>query len=131
MSPRQDHTAADKIARIQRDLDETKVILHQTIEGVLKRGEKLDALVDKSNDLSLASQMFYKQVRHTAPRSHRVNAHTPWHLQGHAPPRRVLRAWALPPRMHAGKKDQCVLPIHVTRPSSGPAACAGSVALPS
>jgi synaptobrevin family protein YKT6 len=55
----------DKIAKIQRDLDETKIILHQTIDSVLKRGEKLDALVDKSNDLSLASQMFYKQARKT------------------------------------------------------------------
>lgn len=43
--------------------DETKIVLHQTIESVLKRGEKLDALVDKSNDLSLASQMFYKQAK--------------------------------------------------------------------
>ena len=61
----QDHTAADKIAKIQKDLDETKIILHQTIDSVLKRGEKLDALVDKSNDLSLASQMFYKQAKKT------------------------------------------------------------------
>ncbi|GLI59891.1 hypothetical protein VaNZ11_001929 [Volvox africanus] len=61
----QDHTQADKIAKIQKDLDETKIILHQTIDSVLKRGEKLDALVDKSNDLSLASQMFYKQARKT------------------------------------------------------------------
>jgi len=29
----------------------------------LARGEKLDNLVDKSTDLSLASQMFYKQAR--------------------------------------------------------------------
>ena len=61
----QDHTQADKIAKIQKDLDETKIILHQTIDSVLKRGEKLDALVDKSNDLSLASQMFYKQAKKT------------------------------------------------------------------
>ncbi len=43
--------------------DETKIVLHQTIESVLRRGEKLDALVEKSNDLSLASQMFYKQAK--------------------------------------------------------------------
>ena len=42
-----------------------QVILHETIDGVLRRGEKLDALVDKSNDLSLASQMFYKQAKKT------------------------------------------------------------------
>jgi synaptobrevin family protein YKT6 len=61
----QDPAAADKLTKIQRDLDETKVILHQTIDSVLRRGEKLDALVDKSADLSLASQMFYKQARRT------------------------------------------------------------------
>ena len=90
----QDHTQADKLSKIQKDLDETKIILHQvcvvvvvwggglqyctatlvrsclspasqTIDSVLRRGEKLDALVDKSNDLSLASQMFYKQARKT------------------------------------------------------------------
>ena len=38
----QDPAAADKLTKIQRDLDETKIILHQTIEGVLDRGEKLD-----------------------------------------------------------------------------------------
>ncbi len=56
---------ADKLTKIQQDLDETKIILHKTIESVLDRGEKLDQLVDKSNDLSLASQMFYKQARKT------------------------------------------------------------------
>mmetsp|Transcript_11767 Transcript_11767/g.32067 ORF Transcript_11767/g.32067 Transcript_11767/m.32067 type:complete len:202 (+) Transcript_11767:1825-2430(+) len=61
----QDHTQADKLAKIQQDLDETKIVLHQTIDSVLRRGEKLDNLVDKSNDLSLASQMFYKQAKKT------------------------------------------------------------------
>ena len=61
----QDPAAADKLTKIQRDLDETKVVLHKTIESMLERGEKLDALVDKSTDLSMASQMFYKQARKT------------------------------------------------------------------
>ena len=60
-----DPVQADKLTKIQQDLDETKIILHKTIESVLDRGEKLDQLVDKSNDLSLASQMFYKQARKT------------------------------------------------------------------
>lgn len=38
----QDPAAADKLTKIQRDLDETKIILHKTIESVLDRGEKLD-----------------------------------------------------------------------------------------
>ena len=61
----QDPAQADKLTKIQRDLDETKVILHKTIESMLERGEKLDSLVDKSSDLSMASQMFYKQARKT------------------------------------------------------------------
>nr|GMC58474.1 VAMP-like protein YKT61 [Ipomoea batatas] len=52
----QDPAEADKLLKIQRELDETKIILHKTIDSVLERGEKLDSLVDKSSDLSAASQ---------------------------------------------------------------------------
>uniref|UniRef100_A0A1D1Z189 VAMP-like protein YKT61 n=1 Tax=Anthurium amnicola TaxID=1678845 RepID=A0A1D1Z189_9ARAE len=61
----QDPGEADKLLKIQRDLDETKIILHKTIDSVLARGEKLDSLVEKSSDLSAASQMFYKQAKKT------------------------------------------------------------------
>ena len=61
----QDPAAADKLLQIQRELDETKIVLHKTIDSVLARGEKLDNLVEKSSDLSMASQMFYKQARKT------------------------------------------------------------------
>ncbi|GAA0166302.1 hypothetical protein LIER_21485 [Lithospermum erythrorhizon] len=61
----QDPAEADKLLKIQRELDETKIILHKTIDSVLERGEKLDSLVDKSSDLSAASQMFYKQAKKT------------------------------------------------------------------
>ncbi|XP_062207564.1 VAMP-like protein YKT61 isoform X1 [Phragmites australis] len=61
----QDPAEADKLTKIQRDLDETKIILHKTIENVLARGERLDSLVEKSSDLSAASQMFYKQAKKT------------------------------------------------------------------
>eukprot|EP00252_Welwitschia_mirabilis_P002187 TRINITY_DN12090_c0_g1_i1.p1 TRINITY_DN12090_c0_g1~~TRINITY_DN12090_c0_g1_i1.p1 ORF type:complete len:203 (-),score=35.00 TRINITY_DN12090_c0_g1_i1:312-920(-) len=61
----QDPAEADKLLKIQKDLDETKIILHKTIDSVLARGEKLDSLVEKSTDLSMASQMFYKQAKKT------------------------------------------------------------------
>nr|CDM86925.1 unnamed protein product [Triticum aestivum] len=61
----QDPAEADKLLKIQRDLDETKIILHKTIDSVLQRGERLDSLVEKSSDLSVASQMFYKQAKKT------------------------------------------------------------------
>ncbi|KAE8721717.1 VAMP-like protein YKT62 [Hibiscus syriacus] len=59
----QDPEEADKLLKIQRELDETKIILHKTIDSVLARGEKLDSLVEKSSDLSAASQMFYNQAK--------------------------------------------------------------------
>ncbi|OQR70693.1 synaptobrevinYKT6-like [Tropilaelaps mercedesae] len=58
----QNPNQADAMSRIQADLDETKIILHNTIEAVLERGEKLDDLVAKSDDLSAQSKMFYKTV---------------------------------------------------------------------
>lgn len=61
----QDPAEADKLLKIQRELDETKIILHKTIDSVLARGERLDSLVEKSSDLSTASQMFYKQAKKT------------------------------------------------------------------
>lgn len=53
------------MTRLQADLDETKIILHNTISAVLQRGEKLDDLVAKSEDLSSQSKMFYKTARKT------------------------------------------------------------------
>lgn len=61
----QDPAAADKVTKIQNDLDETTQILHKTIDSVLERGVKLDSLVDKSNDLSAQSKLFYKQAKKT------------------------------------------------------------------
>ncbi|KAJ7481908.1 Longin-like domain-containing protein [Mycena latifolia] len=59
----QDPRQADTIMRVQQELDETTIILHKTIESVLKRGEDLDKLVDKSNHLSGQSKMFYKTAK--------------------------------------------------------------------
>lgn len=51
--------------KVQQELDETKIVLHKTIENVLQRGEKLDNLVDKSESLTASSKMFYKQAKKT------------------------------------------------------------------
>jgi len=56
---------ADALTKIQAELDETKIIMHNTIEAVLERGEKLDDLVAKSEGLSSQSKMFYKTARKT------------------------------------------------------------------
>ncbi|KAL0576477.1 palmitoyltransferase [Marasmius crinis-equi] len=59
----QDPSQADTIMRVQQELDETKIVLHKTIESVLQRGEKLDNLVDRSTALSAQSKMFYKTAK--------------------------------------------------------------------
>ncbi|KFY75852.1 hypothetical protein V498_09885 [Pseudogymnoascus sp. VKM F-4517 (FW-2822)] len=59
----QDPQQADNIMKIQKELDETKVILHKTIESVLERGEKIDDLVAKSQGLSDTSRMFYTKAK--------------------------------------------------------------------
>lgn len=59
----QDPLQVDNVAKIQNELDETKAVLHKTIESVLQRGEKIDDLVAKSDGLSASSKMFYTQVR--------------------------------------------------------------------
>ncbi|KAJ7621148.1 snare protein YKT6 [Roridomyces roridus] len=63
LSNYQDPRQADGIMRVQQELDETKIVLHKTIESVLQRGERLDTLVDRSTHLSTQSKMFYKTTR--------------------------------------------------------------------
>ncbi|KAL4912879.1 Longin-like domain-containing protein [Aspergillus aurantiobrunneus] len=59
----QDPQNVGSILKIQQELDETKVVLHKTIESVLERGEKLDDLVQKSEGLSSQSKMFYTSAK--------------------------------------------------------------------
>jgi synaptobrevin family protein YKT6 len=48
---------------IQKDLDQTKAIMHDTIEAALERGVKLDELIEKSDDWSASSKMFYTTAK--------------------------------------------------------------------
>ena len=66
LSQYQDPRQADALMRVQAELDETKIVLHKTIESVLARGEKLEDLVVRSDMLSAQSKKFYttaKKVR--------------------------------------------------------------------
>jgi len=54
---------ADAMTKVQTELDETKVILHETMESLMQRGENLDNLVTKSDQLSDQSKQFYKQAK--------------------------------------------------------------------
>ena len=58
----QDPTKADKITKIQKDLNETIDVMHKTIENLLERDVKLNSLVEKSDDLSAQSKLFYKSA---------------------------------------------------------------------
>ncbi|KZZ95757.1 synaptobrevin [Ascosphaera apis ARSEF 7405] len=59
----QDPGQADSIMKIQKELDETKIVLHSTIKSVLERGESIDKLVEKSDGLSWQSKTFYNQAK--------------------------------------------------------------------
>lgn len=61
----QDPQEADSLCKVQKELDDTKVVLHQTLEGLLNRGEKLDDLVARSDMLSQSSKAFYTTARKT------------------------------------------------------------------
>ena len=82
----QDPAAVDKLMKLDRQLLETKEVLHKTVEAVLARGEKLDGegamallscfcnydiarlladLIVKSDQLSSQSKLFYRQARKT------------------------------------------------------------------
>mmetsp|Transcript_16883 Transcript_16883/g.31969 ORF Transcript_16883/g.31969 Transcript_16883/m.31969 type:complete len:202 (-) Transcript_16883:262-867(-) len=54
---------ADKVLKIQQTVDEIKSIMHKNIDDILKRGETLDALMEKSNDLSSTSVAFFKTAK--------------------------------------------------------------------
>lgn len=54
---------ADPLMRLQKELDDTVFVMHKSINSVLQRGEKIDDLVAKSEDLSTQSKMFYTQVK--------------------------------------------------------------------
>merc|ERR1712159_973223 len=55
----QNPVEADKITRMQKELDEVQEILAKSIDQVLQRGEKLDDLVEKSGELSDGAKAFY------------------------------------------------------------------------
>ena len=53
----------DQITNINKTLSDTKIIMHESIDNMLARGEKMDVLVDKSSDLSRKSKQFLKKSK--------------------------------------------------------------------
>jgi len=57
----QEPEKADQVTKIQKDLDETKEVLVKSIDQLLQRGERLEVLAERSQDLSFQSKAFLKQ----------------------------------------------------------------------
>jgi len=53
--------SADKIAKVKGEIDDTKKVMISNIDKVLERGEKIEVLVDKTEDLEQQSQSFRKK----------------------------------------------------------------------
>ena len=49
--------------RVQAELDETKIVLHKTIDSLLERGVKLRHLMDRSDALSAQAKLFLKKAK--------------------------------------------------------------------
>ena len=54
---------ADKLLRIEKELQEVQDIVHQNLQDLLKRGEAMDELMQKSSDLNKTSVEFYKKAK--------------------------------------------------------------------
>lgn len=59
----QNPNKADDLARIQSDLNEVRDIMIVNIEQLLKRGEHLESLMEKTDDLSKASEQFFRNAK--------------------------------------------------------------------
>ena len=63
MTKFQDPTQADKAMKLKKDLEETKEILHQTMEKLLDRGTQIDKLIEQADGLSEGAKDFYRKTR--------------------------------------------------------------------
>lgn len=54
-----------RVTKIEKEMDETKQILHQSVNALLERHEKLEDLVARSEVLTTQSKDFFKLARKT------------------------------------------------------------------
>jgi synaptobrevin family protein YKT6 len=59
----QDPTKVDKLTEAIQEVEETKIVLHESVRKLLEQQGDLDELVSKSKDLSEASKQFYKNSK--------------------------------------------------------------------
>ena len=58
----EDPRKSDNILKIQNQLDETRDIMVQNIENILARGETIEQLVEKTDDLEMSSKVFFQNA---------------------------------------------------------------------
>jgi len=56
------NTNFDAVSRIQKDIDDVKVIMERNIDKVLERGDKIEDLVDKTSALSFSGYEFKRSA---------------------------------------------------------------------
>lgn len=59
----QDPTKADKLAQIQQNLDQTREIMVMSLEKAIARGESLEELAEKSQNISDQSKIFVRESK--------------------------------------------------------------------
>jgi synaptobrevin family protein YKT6 len=59
----QDPKEVDKLEKLKEELKQVEEICHKNMNDLLKRGEDLDKLMEKSKDVSNLSLDFYKQAK--------------------------------------------------------------------
>ena len=57
------YSRSDNVSKLRSQVDEVKDVMTQNIERVLERGEKLDDLVDKTEDLEASAATFQKTAK--------------------------------------------------------------------
>lgn len=57
----EEHLIEDRLSLIKKDLDDTREELMISIDKLLNRGEKLEDLIDRTNDLSMSTKLFHKK----------------------------------------------------------------------
>lgn len=59
----QDPKEIDPLLKVEHTLEQVKVVMHQNITEVLKRGEQIEDLIDKSTKLEESSKIFLKRAK--------------------------------------------------------------------
>ena len=63
MSQDTPYTNLDKINKMQRELDKTKNIMIDNVQKTIQKGEKIDNLVQKTEDLSIQGNIFQRRAK--------------------------------------------------------------------